>query len=325
MIKRRNNKQVMTLAILLVAVVGLSVGFAAFSNILTISSGATVKPNTNTFNVDFSSTEFGVATNPITPDPYGGATGTAATINNTTNPTLENLNATFTEPGQSVTYSLYAYNAGEYDAYLTSVNFNNISGEDSFIKCTPAAGTTAALVEEACKGLDVTVDVNGAIFYETNPLVTDHLLGKEWSESIYVTIGYYGSARADGEFSVEFGDITLTYSTVDNQTCLDTMTSSQFAIYLSRDMANEDFINKSNAKGCSISDSIDTYYYIIYDHVGISWRTWMNNYHSEDDPFYIENDVIKYSGNDSWGLVDEAGNFVSPDDTITSQIYSFNI
>ena len=154
--KRRNNKQLMTIAILLVAVVGLSIGFAAFSNILTISSSATVTPNASTFNVDFSSSASSVVANNITPTVVG-ATGTAATIDNTTNPTIKNLNATFTAPGQSVKYTFYAYNAGEYEAFLTNINYFNATSADTHKVCTPATGTTEALVTLACEDISVTV------------------------------------------------------------------------------------------------------------------------------------------------------------------------
>ena len=212
--KKRNNKQVMTLAILLVAVVGLSVGFAAFSNILTISSGATVTPDSSTFNVDFSSNATSVVANNITPTVVG-ATGTAATIDNTTNPTIKNLNATFTEPGQSVTYTFYAYNAGEYEAFLTNINYLNVEGEEANKVCSKGANTTEALVTAACDNISVTVKADTITATKTQT-VSGKSLAKGASHTITVTIAYAENGdRADGEFTVTFGDISLTYSTVD--------------------------------------------------------------------------------------------------------------
>ena len=212
--RKRNNKQITTLAILLVAVVGLSIGFAAFSNILTISSGATVTPNASTFNVDFSSSATSVVTNNITPT-LSGATGTAATIDNTTDPTIENLNATFTAPGQSVTYTFYAYNAGEYEAFLTNINYLNVEGEELNKVCTPAAGTTAALVTAACDDISVTVKAD-TITATGTQTVSGKSLAKGASHKIEVTIAYAENGdRADGDFTVAFGDISLTYKTVD--------------------------------------------------------------------------------------------------------------
>ncbi len=51
--KQRQTK-VITIVALVVAVFGISLGFAAFSNILTISSSATVKPDALSFSVRFS-------------------------------------------------------------------------------------------------------------------------------------------------------------------------------------------------------------------------------------------------------------------------------
>ena len=110
--KRRNNIQVMTIAILLVAVVGLSIGFAVFSNILTISSGAT---------------------------------GTAA-----------------------------------------------------------------------CDDISVTVKAD-TITATTTQSVSGKSLAKKASHKIEVTIAYKENGdRADGDFTVEFGDITLTYESVES-------------------------------------------------------------------------------------------------------------
>ena len=213
--RKRNNKQITTLAILLVAVVGLSIGFAAFSNILTISSSATVTPNASTFNVDFSSSATSVVTNSITPTVVG-ATAEAATIDNTGNPTIKNLKANFTEPGQSVTYTFYAYNAGEYEAFLTNVKYINVEGEESNKVCTPATGTTAALVTAACDDISVTVKADTVTATGTQT-VSGKSLAKGASHTITVTISYAENGdRADGDFTVEFGNISLTYKPVDD-------------------------------------------------------------------------------------------------------------
>ena len=73
------------IAALLVGVIGLSLGFAAFSNTLTIKSSAEVNVDSSKFNVDFSSSSSTVATDPITPTlnkTVTGFTATNATIDN---------------------------------------------------------------------------------------------------------------------------------------------------------------------------------------------------------------------------------------------------
>lgn len=220
---KKNNKKITTLAILAVAVVGLSIGFAAFSNVLTISSGATVTPDASTFNVDFSAAADEVdTTTAVTKEVTGtGVEATDATIDNSTNPTIKNLKATFTEPGQKVVYTFYAYNAGEYTAYLNAINFINISGESTAKKCTAKGDTTQALVDAACNAISVTVKAGDVTATTTNDAISGKSIAKGASHTITVTIEYaekYNSAdspRADGEFDVTFGDISLTYGSVD--------------------------------------------------------------------------------------------------------------
>lgn len=54
----RNRKvQVIAIVALIVEVIGLSIGFAAFSSILNVQSSANVKPYNSTMNVIFSSAQ----------------------------------------------------------------------------------------------------------------------------------------------------------------------------------------------------------------------------------------------------------------------------
>ena len=138
-------------------------------------------------------------------------------INNTSNPTVSGLSATFKEPGQKVTYTFYARNVGEYVAYLNSINFNNVASGSTPKKCTAGDGSTDALVQAACDDITLSVKV-GSESETTGSLssISGHSLAKNASEEIIVEIEYNaGGDRADGDFTVEFGDITLVYSSVD--------------------------------------------------------------------------------------------------------------
>lgn len=213
--------QVVTLVALVVAVLGLSVGFAAFSNTLTIKSSAEVTPDENQFNVDLSgaSTSEVTTVTPTLSPASNGPTGTTASVNNsgTNSALIENLHATFTEPGQSVTYTFYARNLGQYLAYLNSITFGNAEGGSSFKVCTPATGTTASLVTSACEGISLTLSVGSLTDVTASQAsLTGHSLAIGGNEEITVTISYAsGSERADGNFDVAFGDIVLTYDSVD--------------------------------------------------------------------------------------------------------------
>ena len=213
----RSSRDIAVVA-LCVAVTGLTLGFAAFSNSLTISSSANVAPDASTFNVDFSSVNESVETGAIVPvKSPDSIVATNGSIDNSSNPTVSGLSATFKEPGQKVTYTFYARNTGEYAAFLNSISFNNVSSGDAPKKCTAGGGTTDALVQAACDDITLSVKV-GSESKTTGsvPTISGHTLAKNKSEQIIVEIEYNaGVDRAVGDFTVEFGDITLVYGSVD--------------------------------------------------------------------------------------------------------------
>ena len=206
--------KIISIIALVLGAVGVTLGYAAFSSTLTISSSAEVNPAATNFNVDFSSSASSVVTDDITPTlnkTVSGFTATDASIDNSSDPVISNLKATFTEPGQSVTYTFYAYNAGEYVAYLNGINF---SGSKT---CTPKTGTTQSLVASACNGICLSVKVGSEDATTTSVgTISGHSLAKNSSEQITVTISYAsGSAIADGNFDVTLPDIVLNYDSLD--------------------------------------------------------------------------------------------------------------
>lgn len=216
--EKNRNAQVIAIVALVVAVLGLSVGFASFSNVLNIQASANVKPDSSTLNVDFSSSIDSVTVAEITPTATPNSIVTTnATIDNSADPTISNLNATFTEPGQSVVYKFYAYNAGELNAYLKSIVYANVAGGNATKVCTAKEGTTDALVQKACENILVKVKVGNELETATGKAsITGHSLAKKAGEMITVTLEYAaGAERTDGDFSVAFGNITLNYSSAD--------------------------------------------------------------------------------------------------------------
>jgi len=216
--ERNKDIKLLLILILAVGVVTLSIGFAAFSNVLTIKQSATVTPDESSFDVDFSSSETSVETNEIIPVlTPASLQSTNATIDNSSDPTISNLSVTFTEPGQKVVYTFYAYNNGELDAYLKSIIYANVLGNTSNKVCTALTGTTDAYVQSACDGIVVKTKVGDENETTSGTAsITNHLLSKKTSELITISIEYLAnSERADGDFTVSFGDISLNYSSVD--------------------------------------------------------------------------------------------------------------
>lgn len=210
--------KIIAIVALLLGIVGVTLGYAAFSSTLKIESSAEVVPNGTNFNVDFSSSNSSVVTDDITPTLSANVTGfsaTDATINNSSDPVISNLHATFTEPGQSVTYTFYAYNAGQYLAYLNSIVFTGSK------TCTARTNTNQGLVDTACTGISLSVSVANAtdtINATTTSIasISNHSLAIGAADTVTVVIEYAaGSGRADGDFDVTLPDITLTYNPID--------------------------------------------------------------------------------------------------------------
>ena len=214
--ERDRSAKIIAIVALCVAVVGLSIGFAAFSNNLTIKSNATVSPNQNDFDVNFSTSNTSELDGTVSGVGTNSATAEDATIDNSASPKITGLKANFTEPGQKVTYSFYAHNAGKYAAYLNNVTYANVSGKTATKVCTPGVNTDATMVEAACNGISVSVKVGNDTYTGSMNGIANHLLALDAYEEVVVTIEYTSTAsRADGDFEVAFGDITLTYDSVD--------------------------------------------------------------------------------------------------------------
>lgn len=208
--KSRKSKRAILLILLLV-VIALSIGFAAFNSQLVIKSSATVTGDESSFNVVFSTSK--TASVGGTPTMDGNATD--ANEFTTGNTTVEGLKAAFTNPGQTATWTMYAYNAGEHDAYLNNIGIGNITGK--------AKSTTSQdKVDAAVEGMSIKVTI-GESNYAKEYLVTSdnntigsHKLAKGEGEKVTITLEYAsGSAKADGDFDVEIGDIELLYESAD--------------------------------------------------------------------------------------------------------------
>ena len=217
--EKNKSTKIISIIALIVAVIGLSLGFAAFSRVLTIQSSATVNPSSSDFVVKFSTSDSEQKDGQVTGS-GNGATAEAATISGTQ---ITGLKAKFTKPGQSVTYSFYARNESDYNAYLKSINIANAGSGSTTISCSAISDASPTLVQAACKGIHVTVTVGegsgkqGIATDNSNDSIDGHLLAKKTgSEPVVVKIEYNGTDVADGDFNVTIGDITLNYSTQDS-------------------------------------------------------------------------------------------------------------
>ena len=222
--KERSSKIVVIVALCL-GVVGLSIGMAAFASNLVIQPSASVSPNSSEFNVIF--------TNAVKGTEVGGATASTPSVaqENITLSTgkevsasvIRGLSATFTGPGQKVTYTFDAENAGKYTAYLNSVVYSNATGKSEFKLCTPGTDTTASLVQTACNDIQIKVTIGGKEYSTTDENIANHTLASGSMDPVVVEIEYVlqgtqeapTNTLADGDFTVSFGNIELLYGSTE--------------------------------------------------------------------------------------------------------------
>lgn len=207
--KYNKNTKVLAIVALLVAVVGTSIAFAAFTASLTIKPSAEVTGDASKFNVGFStasgSIKAGTVAGSVLPDGSGTAAG--ATLAATT---ISGLKANFTKETATATYSFYVHNAGAIGAYLTNVAFSKAKPT-----CTAKTGSTTntTLLNAACSKVTIKVNVNDTDYSKTTAVTGAPVLAAGSSIPIKVTISAAaGSRTVDGDYTVDFGDITLTYS-----------------------------------------------------------------------------------------------------------------
>ena len=219
------SKRNYVLGVFVVTILLMAIGYTAFNTGLNILSSAYVNPNSGDFSIVFSSESNRLSLTGVQYEKNNDHVdvGTPVIDNTSTeSPTISGLTANFVEPGDSVTYTFYTLNNGEYDAYLTKIIFSKFN-DNSIKKCTADDGTSTNLVNKACSGIEMYItmeNIDDPIHYTTN--INNHILRKGASEQVQVTIKYEsGSDRADGPFTVEFGDIKLIYATIDDGTVND--------------------------------------------------------------------------------------------------------
>ena len=123
--EKKRNSQTIINEILAVAVLFMSVGFAAFAQTLNIQGNVTVEPTKWSVHWDTTS--------------YSQTTGSVPVLNGSlttgTTPTLTNTDVTFgarlTKPGDFAEFSIDAINDGDFDAKLTSITLSPLTTAQS--------------------------------------------------------------------------------------------------------------------------------------------------------------------------------------------------
>lgn len=198
--------KVIAIVALIIAVLGMTIGFASYSRTFSISttSDSVVKKGVDAFSTGLflSTTE-------------GNGTVTDET-------TWSGLTGTITSTEKAISYSATLNNQTDYVAYLKSISSN--SGK---LVCTAVnpADTNASLVQAACEGLTLTIDVgdySGTItksqaLASSNLNDGSYIVGKQSTSTVTMTLTLSDDAvMPDGDFYVTIPAITFDYTSLKN-------------------------------------------------------------------------------------------------------------
>ena len=209
MLKRRKQQLLMIVA-LVVGIASLSIGFAAFSATLNISSSATVTPDSSSFSVVFSGSADDPYDTLIEPIDYSDSFNAA--VAEIAGNSITNMNINFGSSYSYGTYEFYVHNTGQYPAYLNSIDFGN--GK----VCENLGDVSPVLVEAACEDISVSFYSDFIELFNPTSLyeLGGHVLNPGESTFISINFSYGAYNLPDGDLKVNFDDIVLNYSSVDS-------------------------------------------------------------------------------------------------------------
>ena len=208
--KKDKAFKIIAVLALVVAVVGLTVGFAAFSSTLKISSHtATVKAGDDNFSANFGFTGTPSCTPSGSTEITGDTDGyTAGTVTRTT---WSGLSATLYKPGDKLTCTATISNDSDYTAFLNSIS--TAAG----LSCAGDANNLSAV----CGALKATVTVSPSTLDITSAAATtNEITGNSIAVDATTTATFvleYDAAGqvADEDFTVTIPEISLAYATAD--------------------------------------------------------------------------------------------------------------
>ena len=227
--EKQRQMKLLSIVTLVVAIIGMTLGFAAFSTTLSISSSAAVTPNSEDFKIslygmndefvneikyidDVFKIEYYTEYNKITPvfPSYVVATkpkvfGTHEVSLNGNNIIIDNLSLVMEKPTDKIWYPVVLKNEGKYDAYV-----NVLFGEN--YSCTSEEEMSDSMLE-SCNYFNFATYARDMGINKV--VLSDYLL--KTGEYIYImlNLGYDGSAGVwpDGPVEYEYPTISIEFST----------------------------------------------------------------------------------------------------------------
>lgn len=212
----KGYSKIWVIVALVISVLALSIGFAAFSTSLVVNqnSDVTVTPFDNFQNsVVFDSGS--ISCNVTKGNDDSGVSVEATGSLNENSTIWQGLKVKLTTPGDRVTCNVTIRNNGEYNAYLKAVKFNTLLSCSS---TTSGNAYTAQICAENGVNASATVGsyvatVNKVSQVNKEEISTDNELASKGTSSLQVVIDYPSTAPfADEDVNVVIPQITLDYS-----------------------------------------------------------------------------------------------------------------
>lgn len=269
---KTNRKKQLILIAMLVVVMGLGVGFAAFSSTLNISSSATVTPSADDFKVLFSTTEYAIDTSNSTcklMDAFNTIGDVSAGIGCVKSNSISQMITNFTEPGQNAQFRIYLHNTGNYDAYIESINIENATDSNTYKRCIASTNDSTkaddSLVAAACDDIHVIPLYNGNTMSFGERLEGIKIAPGETSYiELHVVYASEGD-RADGDFDVYFGDISLEFTSKNTVRVIKGVSVAGEFFYYEDGMTWKEFIESSFNSNNALINEGDSYVSLHYN------------------------------------------------------------
>lgn len=172
--KDRKTK-ILSIAAICIAVIGMTVGFAAFSSTLTINGTGTVKASN--WQVRFQNLLAAVKT--------GTAEEVTAPTINTNDTNIGDYSVNFTTPGDSISYTFDIANNGTFDAEVTTITIPTPT-------CTGNGANATVDAKNVCDNLTYTLT-----YADGTAINVSDELGKGTTKKVKLTLTYSDAVTAD--------------------------------------------------------------------------------------------------------------------------------
>ena len=200
--EKQRQIKILSIIALVLAIAGMSLGFAAFSATLNISSSASVSPNSDDFKVRFVGIN---GDDKAIVSAYSTSEKPDSGFISADGLSISGINVSMQKFGDGAQYSVYIENQGQYDAIITKKGMNYIEGTEVKRRCT-GDDVSPALLDGFCQSISFSF----TLYSLDNEILNSGSLVLKKGEKIKLVFSIIypeSSWYVDGPVSVEFGDV----------------------------------------------------------------------------------------------------------------------